>query len=65
MTVCFPYDIDENWSVMQNIKIKISPKKIETLKNVIKENTGVDMYMLDDINDQNKIVKQIISYFCN
>lgn len=62
-TVCFPYDVDENWTVMQNKRMKISQQKAEYLKNEIKSKLGIDMYVLDDLNDQDKLIDRIISYF--
>lgn len=62
-TVCFPYDVDKNWSVMQNKRVIVSQQKAEYLKKEMKSKLGVDMYMLDDLNDQDRLITRIISYF--
>lgn len=61
--VCFPYDIDKNWSIMQRKQEKMSVDRIINKKEECKSILGVDMYMLDDVLDQSELTEQIIAYF--
>jgi len=61
--VCFPNDIDENWSVLKVNKKRIHPEKVESLKASIKRETNINMYILDDELDLDGIIEEIIAFF--
>lgn len=61
--VCFPYDINETWSVFQNSKQRISIQKALWLKEACLNELQINMYMLDNESDQNELINDIISFF--
>lgn len=60
--VCFPYDIDKNWQIIQR-KQKMTAEKVIRKKEECKSVIGLNMYMLDDIVDQSDLMERIILYF--
>ena len=60
---CFPYDYDDRWEDIREKRIRMSSEKIAEKKAEIREAANIDMYMLDDPADQEKLFECIISFF--
>lgn len=60
--VCYPLDVDSSWRGAYGSKIHISDIKITMLKKRIYEEFGINMYLLDRLEELDSLLQSIIDY---